>query len=153
MAIGGWAASDAASARAAIHELCCRHDRFTRPIRSATRRGDRRAEQHQFERAAFADQARQALRPCVAGQQAEIDFRLSQLRRVRRDAKGACHRQLAAAAQRVTIDGRDDRLAEVLDQIEDVLARACLLAAGDRREHGELVDIGAGDERTDRPRP
>ena len=59
----------------------------------------------------------------------------------------AGHRQLAAAAERVAVDRGDDRLAQVLDEIEDVLAAHRVLAAAGRRLHRQLVDVRAGDER------
>ena len=99
-------------------------------MRSRPRRGDRRAGQHQLQRLALADEPRQPLRAGVAGDQAEIDFRLSELRGVGGEPQRAGHRQLAAAAERVAVDRGDDRLAEVLDEIEDVLpGSACSRAA------------------------
>ena len=77
--------------------------------------------EHQLERPALADQPRQALRAGVAGKHAQIDFGLAEHRRVGRDPQRARHRQLAAAAERVTVDGGDDRLAEILDEVEDLL--------------------------------
>src|SRR6185295_5082189 len=41
----------------------------------------------------------------------------------------------------------DDRLAHVLDEVEDMLAGERVLAAAHRRLHRQLVDVGAGDER------
>ncbi len=98
-------------------------------------------------RLAVPDQARQALRPGVAGNEAEVDFRLAQLRRVGGEPQRARHRELAPAAERVAVDRGDHRLAEVLDQVEDVLPGQRVFAAGRRGQHGELVDVGAGDER------
>ena len=69
------------------------------------------------------------------------------MRGVGRDAKRAGHRELAAAAEREAVDGGDDRLAEILDDVEDVLARQRVLAAGRRRLRGQLVDVGAGNKR------
>ena len=85
--------------------------------------------------------------PPYPGSSAEIDLRLTDPRRVGGDAKRARHRQLAPAAQRVAVDRRDHRLAEILDEIEDVLPGERMLAAGRRRLDGELVDVGPGDER------
>ena len=94
-----------------------------------------------------ADEARQALCAAVAGNEPEIDLRLTEFRCVRRDAKRARHRQLAAAAERETIDGGDCRFAEVLDEIEDALATKGLFASSRGRLLRQLVDVGAGNER------
>ena len=82
------------------------------------------AGQQHLERAAAADQPRQPLRAGVAGDDAEIDLRLAEARGVGGDPDRAGHRQLAAAAEREAVDRGNDRLAEVLDQIEDVLTCA-----------------------------
>ena len=50
------------------------------------------------------------------------------------------------------VDRRDHRLAHVLDQVEDMLPALRVLLALRRRLRGELVDVGAGDERLSRPR-
>ena len=42
--------------------------------------------------------------------------------------------------------GRDHRLAEILDEIEDLLAEAARLLCLERRDMRELADVGAGDE-------
>ena len=64
-----------------------------------------------------------------------------------RDPDGAGHRRLAAAAQREAVDGRDHRLAEIFDEIEDLLAEAARPFRLDRGDVRELADVGAGDER------
>ncbi len=77
----------------------------------------------------------------------EIDFRLSELRGVGSEAQRARHRELAPAAEREAVDGRNHGLAQPLEAIEDRLAAPRVLAAADRALHRELVDVGAGDER------
>ena len=63
-----------------------------------------------------------------------------------RDPDGAGHRRLAAAAERKAVDGRDHRLAEILDEVEDLLPEAAGLLGFDRGDMRELADVGAGDE-------
>ena len=63
------------------------------------------------------------------------------------DPDGAGHRRLAAAAERKAVDGRDHRLAEIFDEIEDLLPEAAGLFGLDRGDMRELADVGAGDER------
>ena len=85
-------------------------------------RGDLIAAQQQLERASLADDAREALGAGVAGDEAEVDLRLPELRGVGRDPDRARHRELAPAAERVAVDRRDDRLPHLLDRVEHVLA-------------------------------
>ncbi len=75
------------------------------------------------------------------------NFRLSELRALRGDSNGAGHRRLAAAPEREAIDGRDHRLAQVLDEIEDLLSVRAGLFRLDGGDPGELADVGSGDER------
>src|SRR4029077_14204734 len=58
----------------------------------------------------------------------------------------AGHRGLAAAAQGKTIDRRNHRLAEILDEIEDLLPETAGLFGLESREVCELADIGTSDE-------
>jgi hypothetical protein len=73
-----------------------------------------RAGQAQVHRLGLADGARQALRAAGAGQGAQLDLRLAELRGVGGDDHVAHHRQLAAAAQREAGHRGDHRLAAVL---------------------------------------
>ena len=66
---------------------------------------------------------------------------------VHRDPDGARHRRLAAAAERKAVDRRDHRLAEILDEIEDLLSETAGLFGFDRRDMSEFADVRAGDER------
>ena len=129
IAIGAFAASSAASVFASAISSAAGTTRLTRPICSASSRRDLTSGQQQIERDALADQPRQPLRAAVAGNDAEVDLRLAEPRRVGRDAQRARHRQLAAAAEREAVDRGDHRLAHVLDQIEDVLAAQRVLLA------------------------
>ena len=67
--------------------------------------------------------------------------------RVGGDAQRARHGELAATAEREAVDGGDDRLAELLDEIEDVLARAAHAAARLGCVARKLVDVGARHKR------
>src|SRR4030095_8645748 len=93
-------------------------------------------------------EARQPLRAAVSRNQAEVDLRLTDPRRIARDPQRTRHGKLASAAEREAIDGSDDRLAHVLDEIEDMLPGGGAVAAAGRRLLRELVDVGAGDEGT-----
>ena len=85
--------------------------------------------------------------PPPPGTSPKRDFGLAELRVLHRDPDGAGHRRLAAAAERKAIDGRDHRLAEILDEIEDLLPETAGLLRLERRDMRELADVGAGDER------
>src|SRR5262249_4723578 len=89
----------------------------------------------------------QPLRAAVSGHKTKIDLRLTESGRIRRDSERARHRELTPAAERIAVDRGDDRLAEIFDEVEDVLSGECLVAPGCRRVGGELVDVGTGDER------
>src|SRR5258707_366572 len=83
------------------------------------------------------DQARPALRSAGAGQQAELDFGLAELRRLRGDPEGAGERRLAAAAEREAVHRGDHGFAEVLDQLEHALSEAARLPRFERAGVGE----------------
>ena len=110
-------------------------------------RADRLSGQKELERRAGANQTRQTLGAAVAGDEPEIDLGLTELRRVGGDAKRARHRQLAAAAERVAVDRGDRRLAELLDEIEDLLAAERVVAPARRTLLRQLVDVRPGHER------
>ena len=74
------------------------------------RRPDRLAGDDHPQRLFRADQARQALGPAGAGQQAELDLGQAHPRRRRGDPEMAGERQLEAAAQRRAVQRRDHRL-------------------------------------------
>ena len=97
-------------------------------------------------RHALAHQARQPLRPAVAGDEAELDLGLAELGVLAGQAHGAGQRQLAASAEREAVDAGDDRLAQVLDGIDDGLPAVGVLLGRDRRLLRQLADVGAGDE-------
>ena len=124
-----------------------RHDAIDQSEPQSLGGADLLAGQHQLERGPGANETRQALCAAVPGNQAEIDLRLTELRRVRRDTKRARHRELTAAAERETIDGGDCRFAEVLEEIEDALATKGLFACSRGRLLRQLVDVGASNER------
>src|SRR5258708_1499590 len=100
---------------------------------------DRPAGKNELQRAALSDQARQALRAAGAGQQAELDFGLAELRRLRGDPEGAGERRLAAAAEREAVHRGDHGFAEVLDQLEHALSEAARLPPLETPGVGELA--------------
>ena len=110
-------------------------------------RADHLAGQDELQGAALADQPRQPLRSAAARNESQRDFGLAEFRVLHRDPDGAGHRRLAAAAERKAIDGRDHRLAEILDEIEHLLSEAAGLFGLERADMRELADVGAGDER------
>jgi hypothetical protein len=65
------------------------------------------------------DEAGQPLRRAGPGDDAEPQFRLAELRVLGRDPDVACQRQLAAAPERVAVDGRNRRAREALDGREE----------------------------------
>ena len=120
----------------------------TMPSLRARRGGNRLAVGAHLQRERGAAQARQPLRAAGAGNDAEQHFGLADLGAGDGDAVVAGHRELETAAERVAVNRRDERLADVLDvrqarvhgprPLERLLARLQLL---------EDVDVGAGDER------
>ena len=145
-AIGGLAASSAASARASFIRSAAGTTRLTNPIASASDAENRITRQNQLHRLRLADQARQPLRAGKSWNQPEVDLRLAEPCGVGRDAQRTRHGELAAAAEREAVDGRDDRLAEPLDEIEHVLPGQRALPRALGRVARDLVDVGAGDE-------
>lgn len=69
----------------------------------------------------LSDQPRQSLRAAIAGDDAQVDLRLAELGVLAGEAHVTGHGQLAAATQGKTVHGRDHRLSEALDGIEDAL--------------------------------
>src|SRR5207247_5906298 len=89
----------------------------------------------------LADRACQPLRAAGAGQDAEVDLRLAELRSLRRDDQVAQHGELAAAAETEAGHGCDDGSPQVADRVPLVDAPA--LVEGDRRAGRELPDVRA----------
>ncbi len=108
--------------------------------------------QNHLQRPAFPNEARQALRAAKTGDDAELDFRLTEPGILRGQPQGAGQRDFAAAAEGEAVDGRNDGLAEVLDEIEHRLSFAGELGGLDGRDGGNLRDVGAGDECAVAPR-
>ena len=99
-----------------------RHHAVDEPEAMRLLRADLLSGQKKLEGHAGANEPRQALGAAVPGDEPEIDLGLAELRRVGGDAKRARHRELAAAAERVAVDRGNRRLAELLEEIEDLLA-------------------------------
>ena len=93
------------------------------------------------------DQTRQSLTAGIARDQTQIHFGLTESRAVGGEAQRARHRQFASTTEREAVDGGDHRLAEILDRIKQQLTATRVLFAFDRREDGQLVDVGASNER------
>src|SRR5205814_2389036 len=76
----------------------------------------------QLLRDADAADAREALRPAPAGDDAEVDLGLPELRAARRVADVARERELAAAAEREPVDRGDRGLRHRLEQAPGLVA-------------------------------
>src|SRR5437870_2420750 len=98
--------------------------------------------ENQLQSAAFSDQARQTLCSAAAGNDAELNFRLTKLRRLCGNSNRASHRCFAAAAEGEAVNRGDHRLAKILDQIEDILSKRARLLRFDCADLCELADIG-----------
>src|SRR5438477_1167214 len=77
--------------------------------------------ENQLQRASLADQPRQALRSSVAWDDADRHLRLAELGRFDSQPDRGGHRQLAAPAECEAVNGRDDRLAKVFDDLCEAL--------------------------------
>src|SRR5579863_10118902 len=96
---------------------------------------------------AFAHQPRQPLRPAIAWDNPQLHLRLPQLGILTGQPNRASHRHLASATQRKSIDAGNHRLAQILDQIQDVLPAMRILLARDRIMLGQLANVSSGDKR------
>ena len=92
-----------------VEQLVVGHDPGGQPQLVGLVRGDRVAGQVHLERLGLADQPRQPLRAAEAGDDPEVDLGLAERRRLGGDPEVAGHRELAAAAERQRVDGRDRR--------------------------------------------
>src|SRR6202521_5957098 len=142
--VGGDPLQDCFSAR---DQFSRRDDLVDEPDTKGLLRADRLSGQDELQRATLANETWQALRSAAARNESERDFGLAELRTLRRDPDRARHRRLTATAERETIDGRDNRLPQILDDIEHLLSKTAGLFCFVRRDMRELADIGAGDER------
>ena len=95
----------------------------------------------------FADEARQALGPSVPRNDTEIHFGLAELRVLRGNTNVARKRKLTASAKGVSIDGRNDRLSEVLNRGKHRLSACRELLSALFVQRRQFADIRAGDER------
>ena len=95
---------------------------------------------------AVANLPREPLRAAEAADEAEVDLGLAELGVGRRVGKIAAEQELAAAAEREAVDGRDDGDGEVFDGGEDVGAEVGELLAAVARKTAHHGDVGAGHE-------
>ena len=108
---------------------------------------DRAAGQDQLERARLADQARQALRAAIAGNEAELDLRQAEPRGGGGEAEGAGERQLEPAAEGIAVDERDRQHRQAVELGKDRLPEAAPGAYRGQRAADQFLDVGAGAER------
>ena len=116
-------------------------------------RAERRSGENDVERLLDADQPRQALCAAGAGDEAELDLGQSAFRRGDGDAVMRGQRHLESAAERGSMQRRDDRLRRVLDPIEHIgeIRRGMRLAElGDVRPGNEGAPSADDDGRLDR---
>src|SRR5271165_4130372 len=92
------------------------------------------------------DQSGQALRTASARKEAQFHFRLTELCVLCGDPDGARHRSFAATAERKPVDCRDHRLTEILDEVQDRLAKAAGPFCFHSSNMSEFADIGSSDE-------
>src|SRR5262249_55415474 len=93
-----------------VERLAVLRQAIDEPGAVALRGRDLRTQDQVLERDATADQPRKALSPSVARGDTEIRLRLPHARGLFQDSDVTSHRDLAAAAERVPVDGRDDWL-------------------------------------------
>ena len=104
------------------------------------------AAQDHVHRQCLPDGAGQPLRAAGAGNDPEPGLGLAELRRLGGDDQVARHRQLAAAAEAVAGDGRDERRPERADRVPAL--DPPLVVELDRGDLRQLADVGAGGEGT-----
>ena len=109
---------------------------------------DARGKDH-LGRATRADEPGEPLGAAPAGDDADRDLRLAEVRPFARDPQRACQRELAAAAPRLAVDRGDDRLRHGGEQSERAAPRPRVafhrFAASERHQ---VVEVGVGDEVT-----
>nr|POF14306.1 hypothetical protein CFP56_03330 [Quercus suber] len=103
------------------------------------------AGEDQLHRAALADRAGQTLRAPGAGDDAQLDLRLAEVGFRRAVEDVAHHGQLAATAQRVPVDGRDDGLLDRVGELAPGLDEVVAVRFGEGLA-AHLLDVGAGGE-------
>ena len=107
---------------------------------------DRAAGQDQLGGARFADEARQPLRPAIAGDEAELDLGEAELCGRHCQAKGAGERQFEPAAKGIAVDQRDRRHRQLVEFRQHRLAEQGAGALFDEAPAHQLLDVGAGRE-------
>src|SRR3984893_11556055 len=109
-----------------------RNDFVDQPDAIGFLRADHLCGQNELQSTSLADQPRQSLRSAATRNESERNLRLAKFRGLYRDPDGAGHRRPATAAECKAIDGRDYRLAEIFDQIENLLPEAAGLLGFER---------------------
>ena len=106
--------------------------------------GDDFAGEQEAQGGAASGEAGQALGAAVAGQQAELDFGLTEVCGVCGEAEGAGHGEFTSAAEGESVDASEDGLAAGFKVAEDGLAAECEGLAFGGVEVGDLADVSAG---------
>ena len=105
-------------------------------------RPDRIAARRHFERLRDARDARQALGPAGAGQDAELHLRHAELRGRDGDSIMTGERDLEPAAERGSVDRGDHRLGAIFDDVDDLRQHRLREGLGG----AEFADVRAGEE-------
>src|SRR6266436_6111860 len=122
----------------ARNQLLCWYELVDQPDAIGFLSADGLSRQNELQGPALSHQAGQPLGTTTAGEQPQGDFRLAEPALLEGQPDGAGHCRLAAASQRKAVDGGDDRLAEVLDQVEHFLAEAArVLGRSEERRVGK----------------
>jgi hypothetical protein len=100
----------------------------------------------EFEGGGGADDAGEALRTSIAGEQAELDFGLAEAGLVTGDAEVTGEGELAASTKSEAIDESDDGFAAGLDEVKDGLSTEGFLFPCGAVQGDEFVDVGSGGE-------
>ena len=106
-ASGAWLGELARPLDRGVEQLVVLHDAVDQAVLVGVLGRDRLARGVHLERLGRPDEPRQPLRAAEAGDDPEVDLGLAERGREARDAHVARHRQLAAAAEREPVDGRD----------------------------------------------
>src|SRR4051812_20762721 len=113
-----------------------RHDPIDQTDTISLLRADHLSGENEFERPSLPYQPRQALRAATTGKEPELDFGLAEFCVLDRDPDCAGHRRFATSAKCKAVYCRDHGLAEILDEVQHLLAEAARLFRLERRHLG-----------------
>ena len=129
-----------------VEQLVVGDDAVDEPVLVGLVGRDRVADQVHLQCLVLPHEPRQPLGAAEAGDDPELDLGLAEQRRLGGDAHVAGHRQLAAAAERDAVDGRDRRHAGRAEVAHQRVRASSELAAALLVHLRERLDVGAGAE-------